>query len=504
MMKAGGVLLVLSLAYFLSAGMVTATPVLTHHAASGPDWERQMVAGPAPTAMFGDLTLDQDSHPHLTYMILPDPATGDGQMLTYAQRTGETWISQPVTDAAWSTYSALALDDAGLPHIVYHTGDAAGHAIMYSHWTGSAWAAQRIDSSSDAGLALALALDSSGRPHVAYFGPPSAGLTYARWTGSAWERGAVDPTAQYSLDMALDSAGNPHIAYYDGLNQDLRYARWSGSAWDIQTVDHAGNVGGYASLALDSAGRPQISYHDADHWRLKYAQWTGGAWDIQTITGAGDGWGTSLALDADDNPHIGYVHLGAHQVRHAQRMGGAWVFQVVDHAPPISWQVALALDAAGYPHLGYGEYWESATVKYAYALPPLTLDKQAAPGAGVQAGATVTYTLMLAGAGANAELWDPLPDAVSYVDGTLTGTVTPAAVYSPTAHAVLWAGVLPTDTVQTVQFQTTVISTTEDLSPPAAIVNTAWLTDAMHSRSVTATFIVNARRAYLPVLLRPE
>jgi hypothetical protein len=407
--------------------------------------------------MFGDLALDQNGHPHLTYLILPDPATGDGQMLYYAHRTAETWISQPVTDAVWSTYSALALDDAGLPHIVYHTGDAAGHAIMYSHWTGSAWAAQRVDSSSDAGLALALAVDSSGRPHVAYFGPPSAGLTYARWTGSAWERRAVDPTAQYSLDMALDSDGNPRLAYYDGLNQ-----------------------------------------------RLKYAQWTGSAWDILTLADAGDGWGTSLALDADDNPHIGYVHLGAHQVRHAQRVDGVWTFQVVDHAPPISWQVALALDPAGYPHLGYGEYWANATVKYAYALPPLTLDKRATPGDGVQAGAAVTYTLTLAGSGANAELWDPLPDAVSYVDGTLTGTVTPAAVYSPTAHAVLWAGVLLTDTVQTVQFRTSVISTTEDLSPPAAIVNTAWLTDAIYSRSVTATFIVNARRAYLPVLLRPE
>jgi hypothetical protein len=503
-MKPGGVLSVLFLACLLTAGMVTATPTLTHHAASGSDWERETIAGPTPAAMFGDLALDEDGHPHLTYMVLPDPATGDGQMLYYAHRTGETWISQPVTDAVWSTYSALALDDAGRPHIVYHYGDAAGHAIMYSYWTGSAWAMNHFGSSSDAGLELALAVDASGRPHVAYFGPPSAGLTYARWTGSAWERRAVDPTAQYGLDMALDGDGNPHLAYYDGADQDLRYARWNGSAWDIQTVDHAGNVGGYASLALDSTGRPHISYHDADQWQLKYAQWTGSAWDIQILTDAGDGWGTSLALDAADNPHIGYVHLGAHQVRHAQRVGGLWTFQVVDHAPPISRKVALALDPAGYPHLGYGEYWERATVKYAHALPPLTLDKQATPGDGVQAGAAVTYTLTLAGGGANAELWDPLPDAVSYVNGTLTGTVTPAAMYSPTAHAVLWAGVLPTDTVQTVQFQTTMISTTADLSSPAAIVNTAWLTDATHSRSVTATFTVNARRAYLPVLLRPE
>jgi hypothetical protein len=61
---------------------------------------------------------------------------------------------------------------------------------------------------------------------------------------------------------------------------------------------------------------------------------------------------------------------------------------------------------------------------------------------------------------------------------------------------------LPTDTVQTIHFRVTLNSSEigeNALSPP--IVNTAWLTDTAHGKSVSAMIIVNARVFYLPLIL---
>lgn len=71
--------------------------------------------------------------------------------------------------------------------------------------------------------------------------------------------------------LALDSSGNPHIGYYNKTEGDLKYAVKSGGTWSFETVDSAGDVGGYSSLALDSFDNPSISYYDATNGDLKYA-----------------------------------------------------------------------------------------------------------------------------------------------------------------------------------------------------------------------------------------
>ncbi len=80
------------------------------------------------------------------------------------------------------------------------------------------------------------------------------------------------------------------------------------------------------------------------------------------------------------------------------------------------------------------------------------------------------------------------------------------AVYSPTAHAMMWQGTLLTDTVQIVRFQVkskAIIGTGSSLSMSLPIANTAWLTDAEYDKSTSATFIVNGWYAYLPLVMQP-
>jgi hypothetical protein len=145
----------------------------------------------------------------------------------------------------------------------------------------------------------------------------------------------------------------------------------------------------------------------------------------------------------------------------------------------------------------------SATTTVNLWPPPLFLGKQATPNDGVRNSDFLTYTLTISGAGLDVRLWDPLPTFVRCVSGSVTGTVTPAATYSPTAHAVVWAGRLPTNTVETIRFQVTPgITGTGSLSLSLPIVNTAWLINTESGRSVWATAIANGWHTYMPLVLR--
>jgi hypothetical protein len=133
----------------------------------------------------------------------------------------------------------------------------------------------------------------------------------------------------------------------------------------------------------------------------------------------------------------------------------------------------------------------------------VSLSKQATPNRDLRNDEVLTYTLVLAGSGKGLRLWDPLPEHVHYISDSLTGTVMPLAVYSPTARAVAWQGDLLANTVQTISFQVTPgITGSGSLSLSLPIVNTAWLTNTETGGGVSATVIVNGLRVYLPLIAR--
>jgi hypothetical protein len=239
----------------------------------------------------------------------------------------------------------------------------------------------------------------------------------------------------------LDVAGNPHISYQ---NDGIKYAHWVSDTWDIQPVD---SVGEYPSLALDAAGNPHISYQNDG---IKHAHWVSDTWNIQPVDNAGE-------------------------------------------------HPSLALDVAGNPHIAYRDS-TNGDLKYTHLVSSLSLDLQATPSDGLHNDDVLTFTLVFTVTDTNqlSDLWDPLSANVTYVTDSLTSTLTPPAVYSPTAHAVTWQGLLPADTTHTVQFQVTPSAAGTDLSQP--ILNTAWLTDTSNNRSVSSLVFVNPYHAYLPLV----
>jgi hypothetical protein len=307
-----------------------------------------------------------------------------------------------------------------------------------------------------AGLYSSLALDRDDRPHIGYIGYHRTTTTtlpvhlkYTWYDGTVWQiEAAIEvPFAFGPTSLALDSAQRPHIAYVAALDQysdpRLRYAWRDGTVWYSTTVDSLVEVD-FVSLAVDVLDHPHIAYYDVTHGDLRYARYDGRVWYTETVDSTGDmGQYVSLALGHDGSPHVSYYDATGQHLRYA-------------HLP----------------------------------APPLSLTQHTTPTASLHPRDLFTYTLILYGPGLNVRLWDPLPASATYALGSLTGTVTPTAVYSPTAHAVIWQGTLPTDTVQTVHFQVTPNVAGTGLSP-VPIVNTAWLTATESGRVVSATTSVN-------------
>ena len=317
---------------------------------------------------FTALSLDEAGYPHIIY-------AGQG-FLGYLRWTGSAWEDQPVVGQE-NNFGAgsIALDSRGAAHIGYIARDAYGDldlqhvTLLYGVWT-----AETVDRARDRGLlGSSLAVDSAGRPHVSYRSRNGT-LQYATWTGANWVSETVDG-AQGSIigqtSLHMDANGAPHIVYVSPESQ-LKWARRSGTTWQVVSVaDPIAMSGNHyeagISFTLDRAGNPHICFWDAG-WVLQYARWTGNNWDIRSVEAVSpppSGYTpASLALDIAGVPHITYSSGGAQSIlRYAYWTGSAWEIQDVD--ANVGQGNSLALDSAGIPHVVYIVRDYPYTLKYA-------------------------------------------------------------------------------------------------------------------------------------------
>jgi hypothetical protein len=442
------------------------------------------------------MALDESGRPHISYC--------SNENLKYAWRDGTVWHIETVDDEGYiGASTSLALDNSGQPHISYY--DAAGKNLKYAWQDGSIWRITTADS--EGGADNSLALDGSGHPHIGYYCTDrySGCLKYAHHDGYVWHIETIDSGdfyggVGYAASLALDKSGRPHISYR-GLSQVsyedvLKYAWRDWTTWHIETVDSGEEMGGNTSLVLDASNRPHISYFDEINETFRYAWYDGLDWHIETVdtlTGE-EGRYSSLTLDTSERPRISYFDEEPYEMKYAWRDRTSWRVETVAEMGDSSSINSLALDKQDWPHIAYHDSTDH-DLKYARLLPPI-LDKQATPRDDLHNQETLTYTLTLSGPAVSVQLWDPLPENVDYI----TGSVTSPAIYSPTAKAVIWQGALPTATIRTIRFQV-VVTGDVPLSPLLPIVNTAWLTDTEHDIGTSATVIVNARYLYLPLIL---
>jgi Zn-dependent metalloprotease len=227
-----------------------------------------------------------------------------------------TTIAAGSLSATNGTFTSLAFDSTGTPHIGYYHSSGLSKALMYAHYIGGGagnctdtdWACDLIDSptgtGAGAGRFASLALNESDQPRIAYWHteahPLGSTLNFAQYLGgggncgpgNAWQCDTIDNVATLASEsgplVSLQvrqglSKETAYIAYYEANNDVLKYASsdaaGSGNCgpdnnWSCVKIDDVGAssepMG--ASLAVDGMG-PVIAYHDVDDGDvLKVAQ----------------------------------------------------------------------------------------------------------------------------------------------------------------------------------------------------------------------------------------
>lgn len=324
-------------------------------------------------------TVDPNGNTYMTSGVL-DPSGNPGicytdwvgnGILRYASRDRDSSVWQYQTvDSSEGWWPSLAFDGNGRPHIAYFGRDT-GH-VNYAAWNGTSWDITR-EIANTTGSRLSLALDSNGNPWISY---RSSGLCLTHWNGTSWIDELIDSDtgAGWDSSLALDGNDGYHISYSASAGE-LRYADPNG----LHTLATGMQIRTFSSIAITMAGESRIAYVANQSGGLKYAAWNGTVWIVEPIDSLA-GNEVSLALDSSDMPRISYFEMADFDLKYAAWNGSSWDFQVVDREGNVGGGSSLALDSQGDPWISY---IDGTNLNLAYLPEPATLSLLALGGLAV-------------------------------------------------------------------------------------------------------------------------
>ncbi len=269
-------------------------------------------------------------------------------------------LSVPPREGDIGWWPDIAVGPQGIPHLSYT--DAFNGEVHYAEWTGEGWDITPVDTYGAVGKYTAIAVDRAGRPHVLYYNQDERRLRYAVRVGAAyydpkdrrrpyksrkdWLYEIVDegPEVGMAARLLVAPDGTVHAVYYrhdEKLMHAVRPPTAPGQhvRWRLRTVD--AKAGGSHSIVLGfllaEDGTLHLSYA---HWtvfdsELRYGRLPPGAdaWITEPVTREHSaGWKSDLVL-VDGRPFIVYLALEKRRLMGALRGPDGWRrFPLVDAA----------------------------------------------------------------------------------------------------------------------------------------------------------------------------
>jgi len=247
----------------------------------------------------------------------------------------------------WQNYSSIAVDPAGIPHVVYQGAD---YHLYHAWYDGGRWQHELVDASSDAGWGNSIAIDVQGNLHVSYGANRGLGalkLVYANSNGNQWQITDLGVDGSDSV-LKLDQAGQPHIAY--GGGNTVQYAWHDGTGWHFEDTGLAS--GPYRhDFVLDSDDHAHLAF-SRNYDGYYYGTNKDGFWE-STLLDTGDSTPMAIGVDSQNHPHVAAGVTGS--AKYYSYDGANWSSKlIVDPADtgnaPVD-GLALALDSNDHAHL---------------------------------------------------------------------------------------------------------------------------------------------------------
>lgn len=294
-------------------------------------------------------------------------------------------IVDSVMEATYDFYfNSLALDSAGIPHIVYnkHKADFISYKVVYASRAISNWQKEVIESGPYLYYyGFSLVFDTENIPHFSYYRRDNAvGKTYvchARRESTGWVNGVVDSCTgnlgnyfwDFYSSISIDTTGLPGIAYIAWNVEDslhyIKYAHYNGANWDTFIVDrdttwhHRYPLDWSPSLKFDRESIPHIAFYrvrsdtHGDTIMIGYFDNTLNTWIISpAVCDPYGGCPISLALNSHDHPCI--AHGWGAAVAYSWWDGLSW--HTEGTGASMGWvgvKIVLDLDSLDNPHILY-------------------------------------------------------------------------------------------------------------------------------------------------------
>lgn len=181
-------------------------------------------SGPVPYEFNVSLAIAPDGSPALTYY---DAGNAD---LKYAVRGSGGWSIETVdADGDAGRYSSLAFDGSGVPHISYLRLDTPTTGMVrHATFDGTAWTTSDVGTLDDLRTGhtgtrrnTAVAVDGAGTPHVVY--SDESVVMAAVLSGDTWETSMIvsagDRPLGQLVSFRLDRAGVLHLATFEVITE---------------------------------------------------------------------------------------------------------------------------------------------------------------------------------------------------------------------------------------------------------------------------------------------
>ena len=223
----------------------------------GTSWIVETLDAQNDVGRFPNIAIDEYGHIHIAY-------ENDTQDSIKSMVIGNGMAStEKVSQVGTHSYGlGYAVSGSGATHLSFYNGSDSAGTLQHAQNSGSSWSVVTVDDSSAmVGTYSDIALDSSGNPHISYVDATNGLLRYAQFDGADWTLSTVDASGSVigHTSIVVDGDGNPRISYHDG---DLRLAVWDGSSWSLTTQDTGAGQG--SQVSLDGDGITRIAYFDED------------------------------------------------------------------------------------------------------------------------------------------------------------------------------------------------------------------------------------------------
>lgn len=305
---------------------------------------------------YTSLAIDGSGYGHISYYDVTNHA------LNYATDSVAYPSWSPETVCNWSDigqYSSIALDPAGKKHIsCYATNFYLGRAVLV--WvSGEAndWNIVTAESRNTTGLYSAIAVDNAFIPHFAYLYSSSGYVVHEYYDGGWADNSAVnDGTAQSGISMKyeLDQA-NPALGYHISFVNTSNRLQYVSAESTEKTTLNSGNAvfAASTSLALDSSKNVYISYGDATTGNMMATTNLFGDFIVSTVEAGSTFTYSSIAVVSSNEVCIAYYDSVAKDLKFARRNFDSWDVTTVDSTGDVGQYCSLALNGSNKACISY-------------------------------------------------------------------------------------------------------------------------------------------------------